>query len=147
MSEQTVTREEFENGYAGRSNIALPKLLATGRVAIECDRCDGQCEGWQMGYLSTLADEILMHRFAPEQVDNALAHRDEVLAGEVARLTAELAAAKKERDDAAIIIDKYAGIIFSYLSKPELKGGYELAEKTLKPYLGAMYKAESKPPN
>ena len=42
-----------------------------------------------------------------------------------------------ERDAAGQTIDRYAGMIFSYLGQPGLEGGLALAEERLKPYLGA----------
>lgn len=48
MTRRTMTREEFEQGYAERSGMAVEKLRSYGQHVEPCD-CDYEgCQGWQM---------------------------------------------------------------------------------------------------
>lgn len=70
------TREEFESEYNG--GIILP-LLLEGRLSIEC-RCDWEsCCGWKMSHTDWLSDDILLYGNTPKEVEEALAHRLEVV--------------------------------------------------------------------
>lgn len=71
-----VTRDEFEAKYNGGNIIGL---LARGRLSIEC-RCEEDiCEGWKMGRLEGLDDDIRLYGNTQQEVENALAHREAVL--------------------------------------------------------------------
>lgn len=51
-----ITKDEFFEGYASRSNRTVEQLKAQGMVAIECNNCDYEaCEGWQMTTLEVIA--------------------------------------------------------------------------------------------
>jgi len=43
-----VTKEEFEKGYAERSNVTIEWLRERHREAVPCDCGDELCQGWQM---------------------------------------------------------------------------------------------------
>ena len=49
-----MTREEFEDGYAGRSGVTVEWLRVNGREAAPCDCGECGCEGWQMAFAESL---------------------------------------------------------------------------------------------
>lgn len=82
MTAQKETREEFEARYNG--GHAMP-WIRRGRLSIEChDGHAGEdafgCKGWQMSALEWLDDAVKLHGNTQEEVDAAIAHRNELLA-------------------------------------------------------------------
>lgn len=50
-----ITKDEFFEGYASRSNRTVEQLEAQGMVAIPCNNCDyEECEGWQITTLEVI---------------------------------------------------------------------------------------------
>ena len=46
-----MTKDEFEKGYAERSNVTVDWLHEHDQFAIPCDCGESECRGWQMIHL------------------------------------------------------------------------------------------------